>query len=149
VYLEKGIAFDWTVLLVGIALLVLVLVTIAIVQSLLGAPHREGRQRLAVPRPLRTVRAFQSAGMSAPAVVGTHFALESGRGRTSVPVRSVLVGTVLAVAMVVATLTFASGLSTLVSHPALYGWNWNYADEQSPAIDADLASPRPGRGGVG
>jgi hypothetical protein len=127
VYLEKGIAFDWTVLLVGIALLVLVLVTIAIVQSLLGAPHREGRQRLAVPRPLRTVRAFQSAGMSAPAVVGTHFALESGRGRTSVPVRSVLVGTVLAVAMVVATLTFASGLSTLVSHPALYGWNWNYA----------------------
>ena len=29
--------------------------------------------------------------------------------------------------MVVATLTFGSGLSTLVSHPALYGWNWNYA----------------------
>jgi hypothetical protein len=50
-------------------------------------------------------------------VVGTHFALEPGQGRTAVPVRSVLVGTVLAVAMVVATLTFSSGLSTLVSHP--------------------------------
>lgn len=29
--------------------------------------------------------------------------------------------------VVVSTLTFASGLRTLVSHPALYGWNWNYA----------------------
>ena len=66
-------------------------------------------------------------GMSVAGVVGVNFALESGRGRTAVPVRSILVGTVLAVAMVVATLTFASGLSTLVSHPALYGWNWSYA----------------------
>jgi hypothetical protein len=31
------------------------------------------------------------------------------------------------VLIVAATLTFGSGLSTLVSHPALYGWNWNYA----------------------
>jgi hypothetical protein len=38
-----------------------------------------------------------------------------------------LVGTAFAVALVVATLTFASGLRTLVSHPPLYGWNWNYA----------------------
>jgi hypothetical protein len=29
--------------------------------------------------------------------------------------------------MVVATLTFGSGLHTLVSRPALYGWNWSYA----------------------
>ncbi len=29
--------------------------------------------------------------------------------------------------IVVATLTFGSSLSTLVSHPSLYGWNWNYA----------------------
>ena len=28
--------------------------------------------------------------------------------------------------MVVATLTFGSSLATLVSHPALYGWNWSY-----------------------
>ena len=42
------------------------------------------------------------------------------------PVRSALFGTVLAVAMVVAALTFASGLTILVSHSPLYGWNWNY-----------------------
>ena len=42
------------------------------------------------------------------------------------PVRSTVVGTVLAVALLVGTLTFASGLHTLVSSPSLYGWNWNY-----------------------
>ena len=41
--------------------------------------------------------------------------------------RSALVGAVLAVVVVVTTLTFASGLNTLESHPALYGWNWTYA----------------------
>ena len=29
--------------------------------------------------------------------------------------------------IVTATLTFGSSLTTLVSHPSLYGWNWNYA----------------------
>jgi hypothetical protein len=59
-------------------------------------------------------------------VVGIQFALESGQGRTAVPVRSVLFGTALAVALVVTTITFASGLSNLVSRPPLYGWNWDY-----------------------
>jgi hypothetical protein len=39
----------------------------------------------------------------------------------------VLFGSILAVALMATTLTFASGLNTLVSRPALYGWNWSYA----------------------
>jgi hypothetical protein len=34
---------------------------------------------------------------------------------------------VLAIAVVSATLTFGASLTTLVSHPALYGWNFSYA----------------------
>ena len=68
-----------------------------------------------------------NAGASVSAVAGVRFALEPGRGRTAVPVRSALFGTALAVLIVVATLTFGSGLDTLVSHPDLYGWNWSYA----------------------
>jgi hypothetical protein len=132
VYVAKGIAFDWTVLLVGFFVLVVVLTAIAIALSVRGAPHRVGRRR--EPRASSTVRTLQGAGMSVAGVVGVHFALEPGRGRTAVPVRSVLVGTVLAVAMVIATLTFASGLQTLVSHPALYGWNWNYAINPTNAV---------------
>ena len=60
-------------------------------------------------------------------MAGLRFSLETGHGRSAVPVRSALIGGVLAVAVVVATVTFGSGLSTLVSHPALYGWNWSYA----------------------
>ena len=69
------------------------------------------------------------------AVTGLRFSLERGHGRTAVPVRSALVGAVLAVVVVVATLTFGSGLNTLDSHPALYGWNWNYAISTSGGRD--------------
>jgi hypothetical protein len=43
-----------------------------------------------------------------------------------VPVRSALLGSILAVALVVTTVIFGSSLQTLVSSPALYGWNWSY-----------------------
>ncbi len=36
-----------------------------------------------------------------------------------------MLGAVLAIAVVTGTLTFGTSLHTLVSHPALYGWNWD------------------------
>jgi hypothetical protein len=66
--------------------------------------------------------------------VGVRFALEPGRERDRVPVRSALLGAVFAVTIVVTTVTFSSGLSTLVSHPALYGWNWDYAMTASYSV---------------
>jgi hypothetical protein len=65
--------------------------------------------------------------MPASGAVGLRFALKADRGRSAVPARSVLSGAILAVVIVTATLTFNSGLRTLVSSPALYGWNWSYA----------------------
>ena len=41
------------------------------------------------------------------------------------PVRSAILGAVLAVVVVISTITFGSSMNTLVSHPALYGWNWS------------------------
>lgn len=41
--------------------------------------------------------------------------------------RSALLGAVIAVVVVAASITFGSSLSSLVSRPALYGWNWDYA----------------------
>jgi hypothetical protein len=125
VYPDRGIAADWTVLLGGIALLVVVLGAGAIGWSARQATARPGRRR--APRPSSVARAAEAAGLPATCVVGVRFALESGSGRTSVPLRSTLVGTAVAVTLVVATLTFASSFQTLISHPALYGWNWTYA----------------------
>ncbi len=128
VYPSSGVAFDWTVLAVGPIVLIGVLGTIAVLLAHLGAPHRVARRsRLDVARGSSVARMAASLGLSTPGVVGVRFALEPGRGRTSAPVRSALLGTALAVVMVVATLTFGSGLRTLVSRPALYGWNWSYA----------------------
>ena len=54
-------------------------------------------------------------------------ALEPGRGRTAVPVRSALVGTAVAVAAVVTAVTFATNLQRLVTTPSLYGQDWDLA----------------------
>ncbi|MGD0811392.1 MAG: ABC transporter permease [Acidimicrobiales bacterium] len=127
VYPDRGIAFDWTVLGVGVAVLVGVLGAGAALLAFSRAPHRAARSRgLVAARPSSLASRAQSAGMPVAGVVGVRFALEPGQGRTSVPVRSAIVGTVLAVAVGVSALTFASSLTTLVSHPPLYGWNWDY-----------------------
>src|ERR1019366_8049417 len=84
-------------------------------------------RKLTVPMGSKAARLLANAGFPVTSVVGVRFALEPGRERDAVPVRSALFGAVLAVAIVVATLTFGSSLNTLVTHPALYGWNWNYA----------------------
>jgi hypothetical protein len=119
------------VLGVGLAVLVGVLWAMGLVLSYRAAPHRVALTRSAAARSSTIARSAESAGLPVAAVAGVRFALEPGRGRTAVPVRSALFGSVLAVAMVVAALTFASSLGTLVSHPALYGWNWSYALDPS------------------
>ena len=141
VYPHLGIAFDWTVLGIGIAVLIVGLGSMAIALAYRGAPHRDaGRSRLASPRTSRAMEAFGSAGLPAPAVIGVRLALEPGRGPTAVPVRSALLGSVLAVAMVAATLTFGSGLQSLVSHPALYGWDWSYMLDASNNVPPQAIS---------
>jgi hypothetical protein len=126
VYPNGGIAFDWTVLGIGVAVLVVGLIAAAVAFSVLGAPHRVRHIERSVTRGSSVVRGAEVAGVSPAGVLGLQFALDPARGRTAVPVRSALLGTVLAVAMVVVTLTFANSLNTLVSHPSLYGWDWTY-----------------------
>jgi len=127
IYPDGGIAFDWTVLGLGLVALIGVLGAAALVQSYRWAPHRTMGVAPVGSRGSAVARSAESAGVPVAGVMGLRFALEPGRGRTAVPVRSALVGTVIAVALVVATLTFATSLRTLVSHPTLYGWNWTYA----------------------
>ncbi len=130
---SPGMAFDWTVLLSGLAVLNLGLGGLTIVLAYRGATQRDLGRRESVRRS-GVVDVAARSGLPEPALAGLRFSLERGRGRTAVPVRSALLGAVLAVAVVVATLTFGSSLATLDSHPALYGWNWSYAIN-SPGSD--------------
>ena len=125
VYPSGGFSFDWTVLGFGAVALVVLLSTTAALLAYATAPHRTAlRPRIRSTSGARVVASL--AGVPAPGVVGARMALEPGEGRSAVPVRSALLGSVLAVALVVTTLTFGNSLQTLVSSPALYGWNWTY-----------------------
>jgi hypothetical protein len=117
---------DWTVIGIGVAILMVALGALAIGTAYRAAPHRS-RTRVATARGSATARVAGASGFPPAAVTGIRFALEPGVGRSSVPVRSAILGAALAMVVVMSTITFGTSLRTLVSHPALYGWNWTYA----------------------
>jgi hypothetical protein len=127
VYPGSGLNVDWTVLGLGLLVIVLVLSAVSAAISFRGMPHRRPADDLASQQqPSRILAAAGAARLPAPALTGVRFALVPGSGRTSVPVRSAVLGAVLAVMVLVGTVTFGASLSSLVSHPSLYGWNWDY-----------------------
>ena len=112
------------------------------------APRRRRAGRRASAR-------LPGLGLSSPAATGVRFALEPGRGRNAVPVRSAILGAALAIVVVVSTITFGASLHTLVSRPALYGWNWDYElsgrrrrRQRPAAAGREGARPRPRRRGL-
>ena len=127
VYPDRGVAFDWTVLGVGFAVLVIMLSGSAVAVALRVSPHRASRARADIGRGSRLAQAAAAGGLPPAAVTGIRSALGPSSGREAAPVRSALLGSVIAVMVVTASITFGSSLSFLVSHPPLYGWGWDYA----------------------
>jgi hypothetical protein len=126
-YVPHAIHVDWAIVGIGITATALVLFAIAVTVALLVAPRRVTRLRaIATARSSSTARMAANASMPVSAVTGIRLALEPGSGRNSVPVRSAILGTIFALIIVTATITFGASLHTLVSKPTLYGWNWTY-----------------------
>ena len=123
---SQGFAFDLVVLGLGaIATLAAVVVLSAYpAWRAKRASAQQGHVELFVPRTSAVVAGLARTGAPPSVLVGTSRALERGRGRASVPVFTALLGTVLAVTALVATVVFGASLSNLVSTPALYGMNW-------------------------
>jgi len=146
VYPHLGVAFDGVVLGTGVLALLLVLGSTAVVSAYRLAPHRV-RQRAARRRPIpsRAATFAATAGLPISGLVGVRFALDPGPDRRRVPVRSAILGSIVAIFVVVTTVVFGASLTTLVSHPALYGWNWD--DEMIGAYSglADVPFPQTGR----
>jgi putative ABC transport system permease protein len=143
VYPYPGVSFDWTVLGFGVAALVVALGSIATV--LAGRELRRSRPgRRAEYREENSwvARVTATSGVPLPFATGLRFALKSGRGANAAPVRSAILGAVLAVVVLVTTVTFGASLDSLVSHPSLYGWNWNYALLSGFAGQEDLPAPQ-------
>jgi hypothetical protein len=126
-YPDLGVAFDWTVLGLGVAVLVVVLAGASLLLAYRAAPHRGDlvRRRRAERAPSLS-RVAAASGLGPSAATGIRSALGLGPGRDVAPVRSAILGGVLAIVVVVTSIIFGSSLTALVSHPPLYGWNWNY-----------------------
>jgi hypothetical protein len=73
-------------------------------------------------------------------------ALESGRGRTAVPVRSAIFGATLSIAALTASLVFATSLGHLLDTPRLSGFTWDVfvavEGQQKQAAAALRADPQ-------
>ncbi len=125
-----GFALDLPVLGLGLAAVPVLLLAVAAWPAWRAATVHA--RRLAPTdrweaRPSKLAASAARVGLPPSAVTGIRMALERGQGRTAVPVRSALVGTVLAIASVTAAATFSASLDRLARTPALYGWTWDVA----------------------
>ena len=142
---HPGVSADAMVLAAGAAAIVVLLVARAAWPAwrlasagarVSGTPGAPGPQ-------LRLTAWLAGAGLPVTAAAGVRLALEPGRGRTAVPVRSALAGTALSVLAVTAALTFGANLLHLVNTPRLYGQRWDAAIElQFSAITPAAAEHR-------
>lgn len=109
----------------GSLLVVLCVLALSVIPGLRSARARgdaQGVALLAEPRRPSTIALFVArSGLPASAVTGVRLALESGRGRTAVPVRSAMVGLTVAVVALAASLGFSASFGHLLATPGLYG----------------------------
>jgi putative ABC transport system permease protein len=99
----------------------------------------QGRAEVVPTRASRLAERVARAGAPVPAVAGIRMALEPGRGRTSVPVRSTVAGVALGLAALLAVLGFGSSLTHFVATPRLYGQDWDLTVKAGPGVDATSA----------
>ncbi len=149
---HPGLAVNVAVLGAGlgaIMLLPLALVLPAAWRASAKSPASWPAADPAVPERFPRTAAALGAGGSVSRRIGVRMALQPGRGRTAVPVRSALIGTAIAVAATVAALVFGSSFRHLLGTPAQYGQDWqqeldfSFGGVSQPIV-ARIASIQPG-----
>jgi hypothetical protein len=137
--LHPGLAVDLPVLAgggVAVAASVLACAALAGWRAARAAGGQLGTTEIpGAERSSRVTAALAAVGLPPAAVIGSRLALEPGRGRTAVPVRSAIAAAAAAVCALTAALTFGASLLRLLSDPAAYGITWdvrvgNFAEPQ-------------------
>jgi FtsX-like permease family protein/MacB-like protein len=115
---SPGRSVDWVVFGPGLAV-----VTILVAGGSAGTAWLAlgAARRAASARRSTIASAVARGGFGVPVVVGTRFALESGRGRTAVPARPAIIGAVIGVLGIVAAFTFSHGVTDAAAHPERFG----------------------------
>lgn len=126
---SPGLKFDAVVLGGGGAILLLAMVAFTVPAARVATRRAARTHNAAEPEgqssPSRVAALASSAGAPVSVIAGVRLALERGRGRSAMPVRSTIVASAAAVASIVTLIAFGTSMAHLVDTPRLYGWNWD------------------------
>jgi hypothetical protein len=125
---DPGFAVDAWPLVLGAALVAVLTVLACAVPA--GTAARAATTGPQPPGPGRKRSPAFTSGLSRAwrspaAAIGVQMALQPGRGRTAVPVRSAIFGAALSVAALAAALVLAASLGHLLTTPRLSGFTWD------------------------
>ena len=122
---DPGVAFDGLVIGLGLVGLLIIAMLVALWPALREARGAAAGAVTGSHRP--SAAAATAERLSAPASVlaGLRLALEPGKGRTAVPVRSTIGGISIAIAAIVAAVVLAASLDHLLAHPELAGQTYD------------------------
>ncbi len=140
---DPGIRVDGFTILLGFVVVAGMVLVVATIAGLRTA--RATRVTTETARRTAAARATAEWGVPPPVAVGVRFALDRGRQRHALPVRSSLVGAGFGVLVVVAVLVFSSSLHQLVTTPAQFGWTWDlvgYDEDANPSSAHDCGPIR-------
>jgi ABC-type lipoprotein release transport system permease subunit len=126
-----GLRMDEFALGVGVVSVVLAVVAITVVAAARVARLSPSRGPV---RPGLAARTVAAVGAPPTLAAGTQFALDRGRYRRALPVRSSLIGSTFGVVVVVAVLVLSGSLDHLVSTPSEYGWTWDVTAGDTEAV---------------
>lgn len=139
---QPGFAPNWGIIAMGVfAMIVFVPALTAPTAWRAASPAVRGTGQVSSLSLLSRVRAV----LPVAAAAGFGFALQRGRGRSAVPVRSTIAGVLLSLAAVTASLVFARNLDHLLMTPAAYGQTfdlWIANDPEGFPARAHLAELR-------
>jgi ABC-type lipoprotein release transport system permease subunit len=138
---SPGISFDWLILGLGASILVVLVPLLAAFPSWRSARTRADALGTATPtrvKPSVVADALAGAGFPPTVVTGVRLALEPGRGRSAVPVRSTVLGITLAIAAFAASFAFLGSYRHLLVTPRLYGVDFDIG-AGNPFLGSDTA----------
>ncbi len=127
--LDLGVHTDVLVLVGAVAVLALAVIGITVT----AAWWRVTRGEAAGTTTSRTARLVTTVGLPPSMLIGSRLAVEPGRGRRAVPVRSALIGAIVGVLGVTACFTFRSGIADAAANPTRSGIVWDYSVAAGPA----------------
>lgn len=118
---STGFDFDTLALLLGALAAIIAVLALGLWPAIRTARMKNPGESTRVARPSRIVALLTALDAPVSALMGVRHALERGRGDNAVPVGSAMLGSILAVTALCATVVFGASLTHLTSTPTLYG----------------------------